>query len=108
VNDYLQTSDPSIYALGDAVEVIDFITEKQALIPLAGPANKMGRIVANNIAGRPEVYKKTQGTAIVKVFDLTVASSGANEKTLKREGIPYIASITHSGSHAGYYPGAIQ
>lgn len=107
VNESLQTSDPSIYAIGDAIEVVDFITGKHGLIPLAGPANKMGRIVANNIAGRPETYKKTQGTAIVKVFDLTVASSGANEKTLKREGIPYLASITHSGSHAGYYPGAI-
>ncbi|AZR74326.1 pyridine nucleotide-disulfide oxidoreductase [Anoxybacter fermentans] len=107
VNEYLQTSDPSIYAIGDAIEVEDFITKKNTLIPLAGPANKQGRIVANNIAGRPETYKGTQGTAIAKVFDLTVASTGANEKTLKREGIKYIASITHSGSHAGYYPGAI-
>lgn len=107
VNEYMQTSDPSIYAIGDAIEVNDFVTGKNALIPLAGPANKQGRIVANNIVGKKEKFRGTQGTAIVKAFDLTVASTGANEKTLKREGIEYIASITHSGSHAGYYPGAI-
>lgn len=106
VDQFLQTSDPSIYAIGDAIEVTDFITGKNTLIPLAGPANKQGRIVANNIAGRDEVYKQTQGTAIAKVFDLTVATTGANEKTLQREGIEYEASITHSNSHAGYYPGA--
>lgn len=107
VNEYLETSDPAIYAIGDAIEVEDFITGKNALIPLAGPANKQGRIVANNIAGRKEAYKRTQGSAIVKVFDLTVATTGANEKTLRREGAQYLASLTHSGSHAGYYPGAI-
>ncbi len=107
VNEYLQTSDPSIYAIGDAIEVEDFVTGKNTLIPLAGPANKQGRIAANNIAGKTEAYKKTQGTAIAKVFDLAVASTGVNEKTLKQDGIKYIASITHSASHAGYYPGAI-
>lgn len=107
VNEYMQTSDPFIYAIGDAIEVNDFVTGKNALIPLAGPANKQGRIVANNIVGKKEKFNGTQGTAIVKAFDLTVASTGANEKTLKREGIEYITSITHSGSHAGYYPGAI-
>lgn len=106
VNEYLETSDPSIYAIGDAIEVKDFVTGKDTLIPLAGPANKQGRIVANNLAGRKESYKNTQGTAIAKVFDLTVATTGANEKTLKRAGIDYLASITHSNSHAGYYPGA--
>ncbi len=103
VNEYLQTSDLSIYAIGDAIEVNDFVTGKKAHIPLTGPANKQGRIIANNISDRSETYKGTQGTAVAKVFDLTVASTGANEKTLKRDGIEYIAS----GSHAGYYPGAI-
>ena len=107
VNEYLETSDPAIYAIGDAIEVKDFITGKNALIPLAGPANKQGRIVANNIAGQREGYKNTQGSAIVKVFDLTVASTGATEKALRREGVTYQASFTHSASHAGYYPGAI-
>lgn len=107
VDEYLKTSDPAIFAIGDAIEVEDFVTGQNALIPLAGPANKQGRIVANNIANRPEKYKKTQGTAIAKVFDLTVASTGSNEKNLKKENIDYISSITHSSSHAGYYPGAI-
>lgn len=108
VNDYMQTSDPDIYALGDAVEVINPVTGKPALIPLAGPANKQGRIVADNIVfGNRETYKGTIGTSIAKVFDLTVAAAGANAKLLKREGIAYQASYTHSASHAGYYPGAV-
>lgn len=108
VNKYMQTSDPDIYALGDAVEVDHPITNKPALIPLAGPANKQGRIVADNIIyGNKEEYKGTIGTSIAKVFDLTVATAGANAKLLKREGIPYISSYTHSASHAGYYPGAV-
>lgn len=108
VNDYMQTSDPDIYALGDAVEVINPVTGKPALIPLAGPANKQGRIVADNIVfGNRETYKGTIGTSIVKVFDLTVAAAGANAKLLKREGIAYRSSYTHSASHAGYYPGAV-
>ncbi|MEA4849632.1 MAG: FAD-dependent oxidoreductase [Clostridiaceae bacterium] len=109
VNEYLQTSDPDIYALGDAIEVTDYISGNPALIPLAGPANKQGRIVANNIAGRREVYRGTQGTAIAKVFDMAAASTGVNEKTLrklgKELGKDYMTTITHSASHAGYYPG---
>lgn len=106
VNPYLQTSDPDIYAVGDAIEVSDFISGASTLIPLAGPANKQGRVAANNICGRTEEYKGTQGTAIVKVFDLTVASTGSNEKTLKRAGVQYRKIYTESNSHAGYYPGA--
>ncbi|MGE5630392.1 MAG: FAD-dependent oxidoreductase [Caulobacteraceae bacterium] len=105
VNEYLQTSDPNIYALGDAIEVTDYVSGNPTLIPLAGPANKQGRIVANNIAGRWETYKGTQGTAIAKIFDLAVASTGNNEKTLKKLGKHYITTTTHSASHAGYYPG---
>lgn len=110
VDEYLKTSDESIYALGDAIEVIDFMNGNKTMIPLAGPANKQGRIVANNIAGRNEEYKGTQGTSIAKVFDLTVASTGHNEKILKRNGLEhdkdYKTLIIHSKSHAGYYPGA--
>ena len=109
VNEYLQTSDTDIYALGDAIEVTDYVSGNPALIPLAGPANKQGRIVANNIAGRKETYKGTQGTAIAKVFDIASASTGINEKTLKKLGKElgkdYITTTTHSASHAGYYPG---
>jgi NADPH-dependent 2,4-dienoyl-CoA reductase/sulfur reductase-like enzyme/rhodanese-related sulfurtransferase len=109
VNEYLQTSDPDIYALGDAIEVTDYVSGNPVLIPLAGPANKQGRIAANNIAGRKETYKGTQGTAIAKVFDIAAASTGINEKTLKKLGKElgkdYITTTTHSASHAGYYPG---
>jgi len=108
VNEYMQTSNPDIYALGDAVEVVHGVTGKPALIPLAGPANKQGRIVADNIvSGNKFVYKGTIGTSIVKIFDLTVAAAGANAKMLRREEIPYLSSFTHPSSHAGYYPGAI-
>lgn len=108
INEYMQTSDPDIYALGDAVEVINPITNKKQLIPLAGPANKQGRIVADNIIyDNKYSYKGTIGSVIAKVFDLTVGSTGASEKLLKKENIPYIASITHSSSHAGYYPNAL-
>lgn len=107
VNEYMQTSNSDIYAVGDAVEVKDFISGNEALIPLAGPANKQGRIAANNICGLKEKFEGTQGTSIVKVFDITVAVTGNNERTLKRNGIEYEKSFTHSGSHAGYYPGAI-
>jgi NADPH-dependent 2,4-dienoyl-CoA reductase/sulfur reductase-like enzyme/rhodanese-related sulfurtransferase len=107
VNDYLKTSNPDIYAVGDAIEVNDFVTGARTLIPLAGPANKQGRIAANNICGANEKYEGTQGTAIVKVFDLTVAVTGNNEKGLQRKDIVYEKSFTHSPSHAGYYPGAI-
>ncbi|MDK2820317.1 MAG: hypothetical protein PWP31_282 [Clostridia bacterium] len=104
VNERLQTSDPNIFAIGDAIEVKDFVTGANTLIPLAGPANKQGRIVADVIAGRNARYEGTQGTAIVKAFDIIIASTGANEKVLKKAGIPYEVSYTHSGSHASYYP----
>ena len=111
VNEYLQTNDEDIYALGDAIEVIDYVDGSKTMIPLAGPANKQGRIVANNVCGAKEKYKGTQGTSIAKVFDLTVASTGHNEKTLQKKGLNYKKdyhySITHSNSNAGYYPGAI-
>lgn len=106
VNEFLQTSDKNIYAIGDAIEVIDFISGKPAMIPLAGPANKQGRIVANNICGKSEKYKGTMGTAVAKVFDMAVASTGNNEKILKAQGVKYEALHIHPGSHAGYYPGA--
>ena len=106
VNERLQTSDPNIYAVGDVIEVKHLVTGQAALLPLAGPANKQGRIVADVIAGRDSQYKGTQGTAIAKVFDLVAASTGANEKMLKKLGIPHEVLFTHSNSHAGYYPGA--
>ena len=107
VDENMLTSNPDIYAVGDVVEVKDFISGNPALIPLAGPANKQGRIAANNICGIVEKYEGTQGTSIVKVFDITVAITGNNEKILKRNNIEYEKSFTHSGSHARYYPGAI-
>lgn len=108
VNDYMQTSDADIYALGDAVEVRHLVTGQPALIPLAGPANKLGRIVADNIVfGNKKKYPGSIGTSIAKVFDLTIAAAGANAKLLQRNNIPYISSYTHGASHAGYYPGAV-
>jgi CoA-disulfide reductase len=107
VDDYMKTSNPDIYAVGDAVEVRDYISGNPALIPLAGPANKQGRAAAGNICGLDEKYQGTQGTSIVKVFDITVAITGNNERLLKKNGIEYEKSFTHSPSHAGYYPGAI-
>ena len=108
VNDYMQTSDADIYALGDAVEVRHLVTGQPALIPLAGPANKQGRIVADNIVfGNKKKYPGSIGTSIAKVFDLTVAAAGANAKLLQQNNIPYISSYTHVASHAGYYPGAV-
>ncbi len=107
VNEYLQTSDLDIYAVGDAIEVTNPVIGKKVLMPLAGPANKQGRIAADNIVyGNNSKYIGSIGTAIVKVFDLAVASAGASEKLLRRENIPYMASITHSSSHALYYPNA--
>lgn len=106
VNEKLETSCPGIYAAGDAIEVADFVTNQQAAVPLAGPANKQGRIVADNIAGLASTYKGSQGTCILKVFGMTAASTGANERTLKRLDIPYHAIYVHSASHASYYPGA--
>ncbi|EGQ8204434.1 FAD-dependent oxidoreductase [Vibrio cholerae] len=105
-NEYMQTSDPSIYAVGDAVEEKDFVTGEQTLVPLAGPANRQGRMAADNMLGRKETYQGTQGTAICKIFDLAVASTGKNEKQLKRAGIEYEKVYVHTSSHASYYPGA--
>ncbi len=108
VNEYLQTSYPDIYAVGDAIEFTNPITQKRGITYLAGPANKQGRIAADNIIfGNTHLYKGSISTAIAKVFDLTVASAGVSGRTLKKEQIPYISSITHSSSHAGYYPNAI-
>ena len=112
VDEHLQTSDPSIFAVGDAVEVVNKVSGKLALIPLAGPANRQARIVADNmLATGPttfKTYRGAMGTAILKVFDLAAACTGLNEATAKALGIPYRASITHSGSHASYYPGSQQ
>lgn len=105
-NDSMQTSDPSIYAVGDAIEEKDFITGAQTLVPLAGPANRQGRMAADNMLGRNETYQGTQGTAICKIFDLAVASTGKNEKQLKHEGVDYEKVYVHTASHASYYPGA--
>ena len=107
VNSRLQTSDPDIYAIGDAIEVEDFVTGRRGPIPLASPANKQGRIVADIIAGIDEEYHGTQGTAIVKVFDLVAAATGSNERRLQEAGIKYESIIIHPNSHAGYYPGAL-
>lgn len=108
VNNKMQTNIPNVYAVGDAVEVEDFITKKPAFIPLAGPANKQGRIAADNIAGYESVYTGTQGSAVLKLFDMTVATTGLNEKTATAAGIDYDKTYTYSASHATYYPGAAQ
>ncbi|MFL9756276.1 FAD-dependent oxidoreductase [Vibrio cyclitrophicus] len=105
-NEFMQTSDPSIYSVGDAIEDKDFVTGEQTLVPLAGPANRQGRMAADNMLGRQEAYQGTQGTAICKIFDLAVASTGKNEKQLKQSGISYEKVYVHTASHASYYPGA--
>jgi NADPH-dependent 2,4-dienoyl-CoA reductase/sulfur reductase-like enzyme/rhodanese-related sulfurtransferase len=102
----MQTSDPAIYAVGDAIEEADFVTGNQALVPLAGPANRQGRMAADNMLGRNETYQGTQGTAICKIFDLAIAATGKNEKQLKRDGVDYEKVYVHTASHASYYPGA--
>ena len=102
----MRTSDPDIYAVGDAVEVRDFVSGQPTMTALAGPANKQGRIAADNALGRKTIFRGTLGTSVVKVFDLTVAATGDSEKKLKNNNIPYLVSYTHSGSHASYYPGA--
>jgi CoA-disulfide reductase len=107
VNNKMETNIENVYAVGDAIEVVDFVNKQNTTIPLAGPANKQGRIVANNIAGLNSEYKGTQGTSIIKVFDLTAASTGNNERTLKRLNIPYRVTYIHPVSHASYYPGAL-
>ena len=109
VNEYLQTSDEDIYAVGDAIEFPHPVTGKPWLNFLAGPANRQARIVADNLVfGNRVKYEGSIGTSIAKVFDLTVASTGLPAKRLKQMGIAYLSSTTHSASHAGYYPGALQ
>ena len=106
VNEHMQTSDPQIYAVGDAVEIRDFVTGQPAQVPLAGPANRQGRIAADHACGRDARYRGTQGTAIVKVFNCTAAMTGASERTLQRVDKPYRKVYVHPTDHASYYPGA--
>ena len=106
VSDNMQTSDKDIYAVGDAVEVINFISKDKAVITLAGPANKQGRIAADNIYGINSTYKGSQGASVIKLFDMTVASTGMTETQLKLSNIAYEKVILSPLSHAGYYPGA--
>ena len=106
VNEYMQTSVPNIWAGGDSVEVVDFVSCEPAVIPLAGPANRQGRIIADNICGKNQTYKASQGTCVVKVFDRTLAAVGENEKQLKASGVNYLKNIVMCNSHAGYYPDA--
>ena len=109
VNEFLQTSDPDIYAVGDAIEFENPITHQSMITYLAGPANKQGRICANNIVeGNVQSYKGSINTAIVKVFDMTVGTAGTASKHLQTANIDHIVSTIHSGSHAAYYPGAKQ
>ncbi|PYY25772.1 FAD-dependent oxidoreductase [Paenibacillus illinoisensis] len=106
VNEAMETNIPHIYAVGDAIEVSDYIHGTKTVIPLAGPANKQGRIAADRIAGIHSTYKGTQGTSIIKVFGLTGATTGSNEKVLKRHNVDYHTVIVHPASHASYYPGS--
>jgi NADPH-dependent 2,4-dienoyl-CoA reductase/sulfur reductase-like enzyme/rhodanese-related sulfurtransferase len=107
VNENMQTSDPDVYAVGDAIEVRDFVTGEPTQVPLAGPANRQGRIAADHMFGRTNArYRGTQGTAIVRVFDRTAAMTGASEKTLRRANRAYRKVYVHPTHHAGYYPGA--
>jgi NADPH-dependent 2,4-dienoyl-CoA reductase/sulfur reductase-like enzyme/rhodanese-related sulfurtransferase len=106
VNEHLQTSDPDIYAVGDAIEVKDFVTGEAAQVPLAGPANRQGRIAADHIFDRAARFRGTQGTAIVRVFERTAALTGASEKALRRANRSYRKVYVHPAHHAGYYPGA--
>jgi NADPH-dependent 2,4-dienoyl-CoA reductase/sulfur reductase-like enzyme/peroxiredoxin family protein/TusA-related sulfurtransferase/rhodanese-related sulfurtransferase len=108
VDTYLRTTDPDVYACGDVIEYPNPITGAPTITYLAGPANKQGRIVANNIVyGDSHEYHGSIQTAVAKVFDITVATTGASEKALEKAGVPYATTITHSSSHAGYYPGAL-
>lgn len=105
VNDRMQTSDPDIYAVGDAVQVDHFVTGQPALIALAGPANKQGRIAADNMAGGDSRYKGSQGSSVLKIFDLTAAATGLNEAAARRAGLDVEAVVLSPMNHAGYYPG---
>ena len=106
VNGRMETNVADIYAVGDAIEVQNFVSKEAALLPLAGPANKQGRIAAYNICGIASEYTGTQGSAVAKLFDMTIASTGLNEKSAQAAGIAYDKTYLYSGSHAGYYPGA--
>ncbi|MGI2174059.1 FAD-dependent oxidoreductase [Shewanella ulleungensis] len=106
VDDEMRTSDADIYAVGDAIETADFVTGNPTLIPLAGPANRQGRLAADNMLGANIKYRATQGTAICKLFDMAIASTGLNEKTLLKQQIPFEKIYVHTASHASYYPGA--
>jgi rhodanese-related sulfurtransferase len=108
VNEHLQTDDSDIYAVGDAIEVKDFVLGGPTQVPLAGPANRQGRIAADNIFGRSSKYRGTQGTAILGLFGLTAAMTGASEKVLQRSDVPHRMIYVHPSNHAGYYPGAEQ
>ena len=105
VDSRMRTNIPNIFAVGDAVEVNNYVTKAAAFIPLAGPANKQGRIAADNIAGFDSEYKGTQGSAVLKLFDMTVATTGLNEKSAEAAGIDFDKIYTYSASHASYYPG---
>lgn len=108
VDEHLRTSDPDIYAAGDAVEVVDRISGKKTAIPLAGPANKQGRIVADNIAGKPSVYRGSWGASVIKIGSLTAASIGLTERKLQSLGVKYHRIYNHPASNASYYPGGAQ
>ena len=99
VDSHMLTSNPDIYAVGDAVEVTDFVTKQKAYVPLAGPANKQGRIAADNICGIPSEYKQTQGSSVLKLFDMTIAMTGVNERAAKAAGLDYDKMYTFNQSH---------
>jgi len=106
VDERMRTSDPNVFAVGDSVEVTHLVDGRKTVIPLAGPANRQGRIAADNALGRPSKYANSQGTAICKVFDLAIGMTGLGEKALKASGRSYEMVYVHPASHAGYYPGA--
>ncbi len=107
MDETLKTSDDDIYAVGDAIQVNDFVSGNPAFIPLASPANKQGRIVADNICGNNVKYEGSQGSSVLKVFDLVLAATGASEAGLKTHGLNYLKSYTYSPSNASYYPGGL-
>lgn len=108
VDEYLQTSEPNIYAAGDAIQVKDIVTGRDALVPMASPANRQGRTVADNICGRAIKYKGAQGTGICRIIDLAIATTGANSRILQNQNIPFQTCLIHPFPHATYYPGAVQ
>ena len=105
VNERMETSAPDIYAAGDAVQVKHFITGEEAVISLAGPANRQGRIAADNICGGNSIYRGSQGSSVIKIFDMTVAATGINENAAEKAGIDYDKVYLSPANHAGYYPG---